>query len=874
MELPAQYNPHEIEDRLYNKWLENGLFHAKTDSGKKPYVIVIPPPNVTGVLHMGHGLNNTIQDIIIRFKKMQGFETCWIPGTDHAGIATQNVVEKKLKKERNLSRQQIGREEFIKEVWKWKEEHGSTIIKQLKKLGASCDWQRERFTMDEGLSKAVQEVFVLLYEEGLIYKGEYLVNWCPRCGTALSDEEAEHKEKEGGLWYIRYQIKGEKNKYVTVATTRPETMLGDTAVAVNPDDERYYDLKGKFLILPLVGRVIPVIQDSIVDRDFGTGCVKVTPAHDPNDFAISQRHNLEKINIFTPDAKTNENVPEPYRGLDRFECRKKVVAELKDLGHIVKEEKHLHAVAHCYRCDTVIEPRLSSQWFVKMKPLAEEAIKVVESGEIYIFPERWKKVYLNWMRNIKDWCISRQIWWGHRIPAWYCECGNIIVSRTTPLVCDKCKKKNLKQDEDVLDTWFSSWLWPFSTLGWPEKTEDLKLFYPTDSLITDPGIIFFWVARMIMAGLHFMKKIPFSKVFLHGTVMDSQGRKMSKSLGNGIDPLEIVETHGADALRYTITVIAPPGENLLLSRESFSIGRFFANKIWNAARYILQNTEKTDHPSSYLKDFTVADKWILDLLERVKEEVTDLLENFQFNEVCHKLYDFFWHSFCDWYIEISKTDKSPKTSAVLRYVLGEFLKLIHPVMPFISEELWGFLYPEKGLLLQQKWPVKDENFSFPQERSDFEFLGKIVYHLRNIRGEMEIEPSKKISVLVKTSSEKKSDLIKRYEKYISFLGRTESIKVSADIVKPELASVAAVDEETEIFVPLKENVDLEKERKRLEKEIEKLNIEYQKLKNKLENPSFIQKAPVEVVEEKKREAMEISEKLKILEKNLRCINES
>ncbi len=877
MKLDPNYDPDKIESKNYDFWLKNGFFKASSDSKKTPYTIVIPPPNVTGVLHMGHGLNNTIQDIIIRWKRMQGFEANWIPGTDHAGIATQNVVEKKLKKELHMSRHQLGRDKMIEEIWKWKEQNGSTIIQQLKKLGSSCDWDRERFTMDEGLSDAVKEVFVSLHEKGLIYRGKYIINWCPRCGTALADEEAEHKDTEGALYHIKYPVKGE-NDFVIVATTRPETMLGDTAVAINPKDQRYTRLHGKTLILPLVGREIPVILDEMVDMEFGTGCVKVTPAHDPNDFEMGRKHNLEFINILTPDAKMNENVPEQYQKMDRFDCRKQLIEDLEKQGMFLKKEKHLHAVGHCYRCDTVVEPYLSEQWFVKMKPLAEPALKAVEDGTITLYPERWRKVYLNWMNNIRDWCISRQIWWGHRIPVWYCECGEVIVSRTTPTKCGTCGSSQLRQDEDVLDTWFSSWLWPFSTLGWPEKGKDLSFFYPTQTLVTDAGIIFFWVARMIMAGYAFMGKAPFKDVYIHGTIMDSQGRKMSKSLGNGIDPLDVIKSHGADALRYTITSITAPGQNVFLSMDKFTTGKYFANKIWNASKYILQNFE-TLAPSRIdrfdLAGLNIADRWILANVEELKTKVTRDFEKFKFNDAALALYDFIWHRFCDWYLEISKVDlysqdkvKQEKGISILLYVLKESLKLLHPIMPFITEEIWQALpEPTKSIMIE-KWPEQKKEFLFEKEKTDFEFIKNIIYSVRNIRGETGIEPSKKIHIIVKCTDKEKDSLIVQNVDYIKFLAAVEKIDHGNDMAKPEQSYSYAVDTSTEVIIPIKGNIDVEKEKARLEKEITKLSKDLEKLVTKLSNPNFTDRAPPEVVTETRNEKSEIEQKMAIYKKNL------
>ena len=713
--------------------------------------------------------------------------------------------------------------------------------------------------------------------KGLIYRGKYIINWCPRCGTALSDEEAEHKETEGALYHIKYPIKG-SDDFVIVATTRPETMLGDTAVAINPKDQRYRHLHNKTIILPLVNREIPIILDEMVDMEFGTGCVKVTPAHDPNDFEMGHKHGLEFINILTPDAKMNDNVPDKYKGLDRFACRKMLIEDLEAIGLFMKKEKHLHAVGRCYRCDTVVEPYLSEQWFVKMKPLAEPALKAVEDGTITLYPERWKKVYTNWMKNIRDWCISRQIWWGHRIPVWYCDCGEIIVSRTTPEKCPKCGSVKLHQDEDVLDTWFSSWLWPFSTLGWPQKGKDLDFFYPTNTLVTDAGIIFFWVARMIMAGYEFMGKAPFTDVYIHGTIMDSQGRKMSKSLGNGIDPLDVIEHYGADALRYTITSITAQGQNVLLSMEKFTIGKHFANKIWNAAKYILSNHETINPSSEFVlsvTDLNIADKWILTMTEELKTQVTQNFEKFRFNDASLALYDFIWHRFCDWYLEISKVDlyskdrqKQEKGINILLYVLREVLVLLHPIMPFITEEIWLALPENSETIMKKAWPQTNLNYIFEKEKITFEFIKNIIYSVRNIRGETGIEPSKKIHILLRCVNKEKNTVISQYENYIKFLASVEKIEHGENIKKSGQAYSYAVDEETEVFIPIKGNIDVEKEKVRLEKEIIKLEKDADKLRIKLDNDNFSKRAPAEVVAETKKEYEDLVTKIDMFKKNL------
>ena len=752
-ELPKAYNPQVVEDSIYRMWEAKGYFHAKSNPEKKPYSIVIPPPNITGILHMGHALNNTLQDILIRFKRMQSFEAEWMPGTDHAGIATQNVVEKKLAKG-GMKRQDLGRDKFVEEVWKWREEYGSTIIKQLKKLGCSCDWERTRFTMDEGLSEAVLEVFVKLYEKGLIYRGNYIINWCPRCQTALSDEESQHKDVEGMLYYIKYPVKSETNPkskiknikpqdYVIVATTRPETMLGDVAVAVNPKDKRYKGLKDKTLLLPILNRELKIVCDSLVDMKFGTGALKVTPAHDPVDFELSLKHNLEQINIMYENATIN--LPDTdYHGMDRFEAREAIVEDLKERGLLIKSEAHRHAVGHCYRCHTMIEPRLSPQWFVKMKPLAEPAIEAVKKGRIKFYPSRWTKVYLDWMENIRDWCISRQIWWGHRIPVYYCEeCSKIIVSKVRPEKCPKCGSVKIEQDPDVLDTWFSSWLWPFSTFGWPKETQDLRYFYPTDSLVTAQEIIFFWVARMIMAGMEFMGDVPFKNVYIHGTVRDITGTKMSKSLGNVIDPLDMIAKYGTDALRFSIISITAQGQDVFLSEGKFELGRNFANKLWNASRFILMSLKEevvnTDLCIFFKSEkLPLPERWVLSRLYSTIKNVQDCLDGYKFNEAANSIYEFVWHEFCDWYIEIAKISINEKNTQIILYkVLEKTLRMLHPFMPFITEEIWQQIPRSKGVLgesiMIQPWPHLQKEMISKNAEAEMKRLIDIVTAIRNIR---------------------------------------------------------------------------------------------------------------------------------------------
>ncbi len=879
MEFMDKYDHKLIEEKWYKFWLEKKYFKAKVNKEKKPYTIVIPPPNVTGVLHMGHGLNNTIQDILIRWKRMQGYEACWIPGTDHAGIATQNVVERDLMKRTGKTREEVGREEFLKLVWEWKEKNGNTIIEQLKKLGASCDWDRERFTMDEGLSNAVKEVFIRLFEKGLIYRGEYIVNWCPRCTTALADDEVEHKEHKSYLYYIKYPLK-DSDEYITVATTRPETMLGDTAVAVHPEDERYKKYIGKTVILPLAGREIPVIADKIVDREFGTGAVKVTPSHDPVDFELGKKHNLKFINILTPKGKMNENVPKKYQGMDRFACREEVIKDLKEEGYLEKIEDYTHSVGHCYRCDTVIEPYVSTQWFVKMKPLAEPGIKVVEEGKIKFYPERWKKVYLNWMYNIKDWCISRQIWWGHRIPVWYCdECGKVFADKGKPERCPKCNSTKIHQDEDVLDTWFSSALWPFSTLGWPEDTPDLKYFYPTDVLVTDPGIIFFWVARMIMMGLEFMKDVPFHDVHIHGVVLDQFGRKMSKSLGNGIDPLEVVEKFGADALRFTIIHITPSGQNLLLSMDKFNIGRHFANKIFNASRFIFMNykNEKvTPDIKTYRLD--IADKWILSKLQKLIENYTNALSNYRFQEASILIHNFIWHQFCDWYIEIAKKSIygddpkfKEKTFSILFYVLMYSMKLLHPIMPFISEEIYQKIpFKDAESIMISRWPEKDNSLIFEKEERGMETIKGVVTAIRNLKVVMNLQKETELEVYLSTPDKDTEKFLKEGEEIIKFLSRVKNLHIGHLTRRPE-HSASGVVENVEIFMPVGELVDIEKEVKRLEKKKSDIEKELEKVRKKLKNKNFLEKAPADVIEKNREKEKSLTEEYNLLVKNIESL---
>lgn len=888
-EIPTKYNPKETEEKWYKYWLEKGFFHAEPEKGGKPYTIVIPPPNVTGILHMGHALNNSIQDILIRWKKMQGLNTLWMPGTDHAGIATQNVVERKLEKE-GKSRKQLGREKFVEEVWKWREQYGSTIINQLKKMGCSCDWERTRFTMDEGLSEAVQEVFIRLYDKGLIYRGNYIINWCPRCQTALSDEESEHEELKGFLYFIKYPVK--EGGYVTVATTRPETMLGDTAVAVNPKDKRYKHLHGKTVILPILEREIKVIVDDYVDPKFGTGIVKITPAHDPNDFLIGKKHNLELVNVMNDDATMNENAGE-YSGQDRFECREELLVDLKERDLLEKTETHMLSVGHCYRCHTIVEPRVSRQWFVSMKPLAKKAISAVEKGEIKFVPARWNKIYLNWMNNIRDWCISRQIWWGHRIPVWYCidcqkddgtgirksktEKNGIIVSKIRPEKCPDCGNTNLEQDKDVLDTWFSSWLWPFSTMGWPKATPELKFYYPTDALVTAQEIIFFWVARMIMSGLEFMGKIPFHTVYIHGTVRDETGRKMSKSLGNVIDPLEIINEFGADALRFSLISITSQGQDVFLSRHQFETGRNFTNKIWNASRFMLMNLEYgeglNELPDN--KKWNNDDWFIMGRLQLTIKDVTKSLSSYHFKEALQNLYDFFWHDFCDRYIEAIKpalygSDEAAKkdTKKILYYVLGITMKLLHPCMPFITEEIWNRLN-NKESIMTSPWPEFNKKYYKKEIVDGVDEKFELINKGRSMRSEYNIEPSAKLDFYIKPNKKDEEEFLKSDSVSTARLLGAENLVIDMKF-KPSSAMPSSVTSAGTVYMSLK-GVDIEKEKQRLEKELQNIDKELDFADKKLQNKQFCEKAPKEVVEKEKAKKQDLLDKKKKVESIIRFL---
>jgi valyl-tRNA synthetase len=882
--MEKQYNPSSVEDKWYQFWTSRKLFHADENSKKPSFSIVIPPPNVTGILHMGHALNNTIQDILIRFKHMNGFETLWMPGTDHAGIATQNVVEKKLAKEKK-TRHDLGREAFVAEVWKWKAQYHSTITTQLKKLGSSCDWDRERFTMDDGLSRAVRRVFVQLYNEGLIYRGKYIINWCPRCQTALSDEEAEHKETNGKLYHFKYPFKNRAG-HVVVATTRPETMLGDTAVAVNPADERYAGLLGEPLILPLVNREIPVIADDFVDREFGTGAVKVTPAHDPNDFAMSLRHAMTPVVVMDEAGNMTGPIPQKYAGLDRFACRKAVVADMEALGLVDKIEDHVHAVGHCYRCHTVVEPYYSNQWFVKMKPLAEGALAAATSDSVTFYPQRWRKTYIDWMENIRDWCISRQIWWGHRIPVWYCTaCKTTIVAEETPAKCPACGSRTLEQDSDVLDTWFSSWLWPFSTMGWPEKTALLDKFYPTDVLVTAPEILFFWVARMIMAGLHFTGKLPFTDVILHGTVRDKTGRKMSKSLGNAIDPLEVVSSAGADALRFSLVMITAQGADVFLSKDTFDLGRNFANKLWNASRFLLENIQQR-HAFSSLPEQeqrSPFDRWILSRLNAAIRDVSAALPSYRFNEAAHCLYDFVWHDFCDWYIEAKKTDlyqtqdglRAQNGLAMCSWVLGSVLKMLHPFMPFVTDEIWSHLRQKIDFaalvdgetLLNATFPSVDASLIDTALEKDFGLLMDIIVALRTIRSENNVPPDRKGRSLIVPASKDVADMLAVHAESINLFARLNQTTIDVSGHPPKFSGQAVV-MGNQVYLELEGLIDKQVERDRLSKEIAKTEAFLSSTKARLENPGFADRAPAEVVRKEREKFQGILENLEKLKKSL------
>ena len=868
VELAKSYNPKDFEDRIYEEWVRDKDF-APSKPGAEHFSVVMPPPNVTGILHMGHALNNSLQDIIVRYHRMLGKNTLWVPGTDHAGIATQNVVERQIAKE-GLRRQDLGREKFIERTWTVKEKHHDIIVSQLKKMGCSCDWDHERFTMDEGLSKAVREAFVTLYERGLIYRGKYLVNYCPKCGTALADDEVEYENMPGKLYDVRYPY-SDGSGYITVATTRPETMFGDVAVAVNPSDERYKSVVGKTVILPLTNREIPIIADAFVDKEFGTGMVKITPAHDPNDFECGRRHNLEAINLLNPDGTLNENVPEKYRGLQAIKARDLVVKDLEEGGYLLKVTEHAHDVGHCYRCHTVVEPYLSEQWFVSMRSLADKALAAWKSGDIRFYPKRWENTYAHWMENIRDWCISRQLWWGHRIPVWYCDdCGAMSVSRTDLCECPKCHSHNIHQDNDVLDTWFSSWLWPFSTLGWPEKTKDFETFFPTNTLVSAYDIIFFWISRMIMASEEFTGKAPFRDIVITGLVRDKQGRKMSKSLGNGIDPLEVIDEYGADAMKFTLCYLAAQGQDVQVDMKSFSLGSRFANKIWNAARFLLMNLEGRNLVSITADKLTVMDKWIYNRLNEAIKVITLAMENYRFNEAAQAVYSFFWNDFCDWYIEAAKqrllhgTDEEKDLSiSILMDVLEKAMRLMHPFLSFVTEEIYSRLPNKKGELISQEYPKVDEKFEFVSEAKLVESMQEVIRSVRTVRSTLSIAPEKKLHVVIRPNKEYKATalLIKEKALMASFMGAGELVIDTANSEDVSKAyPLAGVGYEAFIFV--REAIDVEAELKKLAVEIEKSEKSLEGTLKKLSNEQFLANAKAEAIEKEKSKKAEFEDKIR------------
>ena len=868
-ELPKVYDPGTVEKRIYEMWQSHGCFKGVIDPDKKPFSIVMPPPNVTGQLHMGHALDSTLQDILTRYKRMQGYAALWLPGTDHAGIATQIKVEEELRVKEGLTRYDLGREKFLDRVWEWKNKYGNRIVEQQKVLGASCDWDRSAFTMDETRAKSVRETFCELYEKGLIYKGSRIINWCPKCRTALSDAEVEYKDMPGSFWHIRYPIEDSDEEFI-IATTRPETMLGDSGVAVHPDDERYKHLVGKNAILPLVGRKLPIVADEYVELGFGTGAVKMTPCHDPNDYEVGLRHNLEQILCIDEDAKIINGGK--YNGMDRYEARKAIVADLEEQGYLVKVEPYNHNVGCCYRCGTVVEPLTSPQWFVKMKPLAEAAIEVVKDGRIKFVPERFTKTYMNWMENVHDWCISRQLWWGHRIPAWYCDdCGKITVSRTDPCECEHCHSKNIHQEEDVLDTWFSSALWPFSTMGWPDKTPELDYWYPTSVMVTGYDIIFFWVARMIFSGMEQMKKEPFHTVFIHGLVRDSQGRKMSKSLGNGIDPLEMAEKYGADALRFNLITGNSPGNDMRFYVEKCEAMRNFCNKIWNASRFVMMNlTVEDNHLPEALE---TEDKWILSKLNRVVKEVCDNMDSFELGVAAGKIYDFIWDDYCDWYIELTKPrlngdDEAAKESAqrVLLYVLVEILKLLHPFMPFITEEIWQALSHEGDALMMQSYPEYSEKLNFPEDEANFGMVMDAIKAVRARRSEMNVPPSRKSHLIIVTD---KAKAFTDGEKFICKLAYASGVEVRAELPESTDGMVSVITDNARMFMPMAELVDLEKERARMEKELANAKKQLDGQNAKLANENFVSRAPEKVVNAEREKKAKLEALIENLEESLK-----
>ena len=868
--LEDKFNPKNFEEEIYKRWEEKEYFKPSEDKTKKPYTIVIPPPNITGKLHMGHALDETLQDILIRYKRMEGYNCLWLPGTDHAAIATEVKIVEKLKQQ-GIEKKNLTREQFLEKAWEWKKEYGGTILNQLKKLGCSCDWSRERFTMDEGLSNAVKYVFIKLYEKGLIYKGTRMINWCPSCNTSISDAEVEFEEEPTHLWHIRYKVKDE-DKYLIVATTRPETMLGDTGVAVHPEDERYKDLVGKKVILPIMNKEIPIVADDFVEKEFGTGAVKLTPAHDPNDYAASQRHNLEIIEVFDENWKMGNLVPE-YKGLDIYEARKRIVEKLQEIGALVKIEDYTHNVGKCYRCHHTIEPKISEQWFVKMKPLAEPAIKAVKDGKTRFIPERFDKIYYNWMDNIQDWCISRQLWWGHRIPAYYCtKCNNIMVTESIPHKCEKCGNTEFTQDEDTLDTWFSSALWPFSTLGWPEQTEDLKYFYPTSTLVTGYDIIFFWVARMIFSAIEHTGKVPFKDVFIHGIVRDSLGRKMSKSLGNGIDPLEIIEKYGTDALRFSLVLGISPGNDIRYMPEKLESAANFANKLWNASKFVLGNLEEIDYDTMPQK-LCYEDKWILSKLNKLIKETTINLNNYDLGVWTQKVYDFIWGEFCDWYIEMVKPrlyDKENKTREAAQYtlnkVLGDSLKLLHPIMPFITEEIYTKLYNNDESIMISSWPKYSEEFNFVNEEKQIEKIKQIIIGIRNIRTNMNVHPAKKSTLIFVTENDE--EMIIDSQEFIKKLGFADKIIVQGNKNNIPQNAMSVLSEELEVYLPFDELVDIEEEKKRLQGEKQKLEAEVERASKMLSNPGFVNKAPENKIKEEKEKLERYKQMLENVEERL------
>ncbi len=874
-DLAKTYEPKEVEEKWYCYWERNDLFKANTESGKSPFSIVIPPPNITGSLHMGHALNNTLQDILCRYKRMKGYSVLWQPGTDHAGIATQNVVEKDLAS-KGTDRHQIGRERFVELVWEWREKFGGVIINQLKRLGSSCDWSRERFTMDEGLSKAVREVFVRLYDEGLIYRGDYIINWCPRCHTALADLEVEHEDKDSFLYYIRYPFE-DREGYLIVATTRPETVLGDTALAVNPEDERYKDLSGAYVLLPVLNRPIPVIFDNYVDKEFGTGALKITPAHDPNDFEIGNTHQLERIKVIDEDGSMNE-LAGPYKGMDRFQCRERILQDLESSGLLEKTEPYSHAVGHCYRCKTMIEPLLSKQWFIKVGPLAKEAIAAVKDGKTRIVPSNWEDVYYEWMNNIKDWCISRQIWWGHRIPAWYCQgCGEIIVAKEGPKVCSSCKGEDLQQETDVLDTWFSSALWPFSTLGWPDSTDELKTFYPTSVLVTGFDILFFWVARMMMMGIHFLGDVPFRDVYIHALVKDEQGQKMSKSKGNIIDPLEVLNRFGTDAFRFTLSVMAIQGRDIRLSEERIAGYRNFINKIWNAARFSLMNLKDCKPPSIDKSSITLADRWIMSRMGEVAEEISGHLDDYRFNDAAGTCHQFVWHEFCDWYLEMAKLELYSKDQkrrevahSVLQILLSGVVRLLHPFVPFITEEIWYRLPYTEGSIMVAQFPQPLEFIYDDESIKEMDLIKGVITGIRNIRGEMNVPPKKDVKIVIDAKGSREREIFENNLAYITSLAKVESIAIVSGTEKPEW-SATYVFGDVQVHVLLKGLINYEDERNRIYKEIKKIEHEMDLSGRKLANKDFLNQAPSHIVENVKEKAGLMGVKLERLSQHLNML---